>query len=308
LAAAATVTNYLGAFAAPVPFCYSLAVNAGDTVVWVNAVPSYEGTSHVESYGGEFNSPPLAAGDVFSYTFTNAGFYAYRTGVWYDSPAGTVAVASWTSAPPAIAINSPVEGELIRYAYAFPVLTTVASANNVAEIQYFANSALVGVATNPAYGTFWLPASATLAPPGAYVLQARAVYRQGVDGWSQPITLSLSPYDGVLYGPRVLPTGEFLLTCSQLPLPECCPLWLVRSESLENLLLTNVTTVLRVNSWGVFVDEGARGAGLTQAFYAILRGPPGPIGAAALRKPGSTTPTAAVATQQAPAATWTFTW
>jgi hypothetical protein len=197
LAAAAAVTNYLGGFAAPVPFCYSLAVNAGDTVVWVNAVPSYEGTSHVESYGGEFNSPPLAAGDVFSYTFTNAGYYAYRTGVWYDSPAGTVAVAPWTSAPPAIAINSPVEGEVIRKFDAFPVLATVASADNVAEIQYFANSALVGVATNPAYGTFWLPASATLAAPGAYVLEARAVYRQGGDAWSQPITLSLSPYDGV---------------------------------------------------------------------------------------------------------------
>ena len=262
--AAATLTNYLGFVPGTMPFWYNLAINAGDTLVWVQPSYSYQGTNQVESYGGEFKSPPLAPGDVFSYTFTNPGNYAYRAGLFHDSPAGTVAVAAWTNAPPAITLNSPVQGAVIPSS-PWPVLATVATAENVAEIEYYANSALVGVSTNAAVGIWW---SYDAAGQAAYVLQARAVYRQGGDAWSQPITVWFSP-SIVLYGARVLPTGQFLVSCSLgFGPPDVGSFQIARSESP---LLTNATNVVQVYSSGVFVDEGLPGAGLGQAFYALIR-------------------------------------
>ena len=94
---------------------YSLAVYAGDTVVWVDPNPggatNYVATNYVESYGGEWGSGPLRPGDQFSFTFTNPGFFAYRT---VDaSMSGTVTVLAWTGAPPAVAINTPVDGATV---------------------------------------------------------------------------------------------------------------------------------------------------------------------------------------------------
>ena len=107
---AATITNVLVSRWWPQ---YSLAVNAGDTVVWLNEQPLYLGTNYVESYGGEWKSPWLNPGDSFSFTFTNPGFYAYRTGCHGEGSQplpGTVAVAAWTNAPPAVTIDTPVAG------------------------------------------------------------------------------------------------------------------------------------------------------------------------------------------------------
>ena len=110
-APAATITNYLSRNGVQ----SWLNINVGDTVVWVNQQPSFLGTNFVESYSGEWSSPAMVnVGDSFSFTFTNAGFYAYRTGVsGYGGTKGlpgTVTVNGWTGAPPAVTILTPLDG------------------------------------------------------------------------------------------------------------------------------------------------------------------------------------------------------
>ena len=53
-----------------------LNVNVGDTVTWVNDLPA-GGTQSVT--GGVLDSPDLAPGNTFSYTFTGPGTYAYQS-------------------------------------------------------------------------------------------------------------------------------------------------------------------------------------------------------------------------------------
>ena len=78
----------------------NVSVNTGDTVVWVNAF-GY-GPDYVESYEGDWKSPPLDAGASFSVTFINPGFYAYRTSesAYTGRTSGTVTVSGWTNQPP----------------------------------------------------------------------------------------------------------------------------------------------------------------------------------------------------------------
>jgi len=163
-ARAAVVTNYLYDLTYYFWPTYSLSVNTGDTVVWVNNLPEYLGSNYVESYGGEWKSPVLGPGGSFSFTFTRPGFYAYRTGIPISgaNASGTVTVSAWTGAPPAITINSPVDGTFIGGLNL--VQASAANAANLAEVQYFANSALVGTATNAPYAVWWLP------PQGRYEL------------------------------------------------------------------------------------------------------------------------------------------
>lgn len=65
-----------GAVTAAVPFNpASLTVSVGDTVIWLNT----DSTSHtVTSDTGAFDSGFLTPGDRWSYTFTQAGTYAYH--------------------------------------------------------------------------------------------------------------------------------------------------------------------------------------------------------------------------------------
>ncbi len=123
-APAATITNYLAFRVAPGPQWdqQSIAINVGDTIVWVNqqAAPP---TNYVESYGGQWRGALPNPGDSFAFTFTNAGFYAYRTGLLvspdegFSVVAGTITVSDWTDAPPAVTINSPMDGALLPAAW-----------------------------------------------------------------------------------------------------------------------------------------------------------------------------------------------
>jgi hypothetical protein len=82
-APAATVTNYMvsgNGFTQVQWLHYYLAVNVGDTVVWLNQQQSPP-TNYVASYAGDWSSPVLGPGESFAFTFTNAGFFAYRTGI-----------------------------------------------------------------------------------------------------------------------------------------------------------------------------------------------------------------------------------
>ncbi len=222
-APAATITNYLTlrvAFGDPWDQ-QSLAINAGDTVVWVNqqAVPA---TNYVESYGGEWRGALPNPGDSFAFTFTNAGFYAYRTGLQSGvglSVVGTITVSACTDEPPAVTINSPVDGAVFPMAvFVRPgligsrlVQASVADPDNVARIQYFVNSNLVGTAASPPYGILW-----TNAQEGEFLLTAKALDRRGVETVSKSVRV-LSLAAPSVWGPHVLPGRRVLLFFSGWP-------------------------------------------------------------------------------------------
>ncbi len=105
----------------------------GDTVVWLNKA----GANYVQSYGGEWSSPTLNPGDSFSFTFTNAGFYAYRTGVACGPGQlmpGTITVDAWTGAPPAVTIITPLDGSVF-YSEPDGVQASVTNAEDIVQIQ-----------------------------------------------------------------------------------------------------------------------------------------------------------------------------
>ena len=241
---------------------YSLAVYSGDTIVWVNPNPGSP-TNYVESYGGEWKSGPLRPGDQFSFTFTNPGFYAYRT--VDPSMAGTVTVLAWTGAPPAVAINTPVDGATV------PGGTWVqASATNTADlmsIEFYANSDFIGVATNSPYMVAW-----GTSLQAQYILTAKATDREGRVTWSPPVRIIGGPPNGV-WGPRRLPTGEMLFFYSVVPFEAGA--YLAASDNPGSLRFscsgghTNIHLV-EVSSQGAFVDESVRGGAVPRRFYAAV--------------------------------------
>jgi hypothetical protein len=253
-AGAATITNYLRQY-----WLYALTINVGDSIVWVNEQTS-PSTNYVESYGGEWKSPTLYYGDSFSYTFTNAGFYAYRTGQSYPftGAPGTITVNGWLNAPPAVTINTPVEG------FVFPPLTghtvtlqaSVTNADNFPLIEYFANSNLIAVATNPPYSVQW-----TSPPAGPYEIVATATDLSGNATTSAPVNV-LVGREACLWGTRVLPGGKALFFFN----PFFAPAYTVFGSS-DNLGSNFVANFISFSP-GVFVDETAPAA--PSRFYRAL--------------------------------------
>jgi len=147
---ATTITNYLE----DCWYCwlYSLTVYAGDTVVWVNSGLGWP-TNYVESYGGEWSSGPLLPGDQFSFTFTKPGFFAYRT--LEPELSGTVTVMGWTDAPPAVAINMPMDGAVVPWQWGIRVLASATNTADLVSIEFYANADSIGVATNSPYTVLW---------------------------------------------------------------------------------------------------------------------------------------------------------
>jgi plastocyanin len=260
-AAGATITNNLVS-ASPWQQ-YALAVNAGDTVVWVNQHPADQGSNYVESCGGDWKSPMLNTGDSFAYAFTNAGFYAYRTGsgvAFY----GTVTVNASRIASPSVTINTPVDGSILLSGVPGLVQASVANMQPLAEIEYFAGAAggtnSIGTGTAAPYGIQW-----TNPVPGPCVLLARAVDESGRATWSNPVQVT---FDDTfrLWGARVLRSGQFLtfFNCYGGG-PRAGYADLLGSS--DELSPSTGTNVAGLTSPGVFVDENASGMPGASRFY-----------------------------------------
>jgi len=262
-APAATITNYLSRDGVQ----YWLNINVGDTVVWVNQQPLFLGTNFVESYGGEWSSPPMVnVGDSFSFTFTNTGFYAYRTGVsGYGGTKGlpgTVTVNGWTGAPPAVTILTPLDGSFFSPNTLQVVQAWATNMDNITQMQYFAGTNLIGIGTaganlpfSPQYAAAW-----SNLPQGQYALVAKAIDNAGVVTSSQPVTITIVPYYAV-WGARRLPTGEMLFFYDAIPVQN------MLVEGFDNLWLTRTVLGAYVRSPGVFVDETVRQAPVASRFY-----------------------------------------
>jgi len=261
---ATTITNYLE----DCWYCwlYSLTVYAGDTVVWVNPNPGWP-TNYVESYGGEWSSGPLLPGDQFSFTFTKPGFFAYRT--LEPELSGTVTVMGWTDAPPAVAINMPMDGAVVPWQWGIRVLASATNTADLVSIEFYANADSIGVATNSPYTVLW---GAGL--QAQYVLRAKATDREGKVTWSPPVRVNGGPSTGV-WGPRRLPGGEMLVFYNNVP--RVGPSSLVATDSpslLHGPCSRGYTYLLSVylSGPGVFVDKSVRGGAVPRRFYAIFGG------------------------------------
>jgi len=270
MAEATTVTNYLN-YSSFYGWQYSLGVNVGDTVVWVNQWPTNSGTNYVESYGGEWASGPLNSGDTFSFSFTNAGFFAYHTRA-PNRPgrtAGTITVVGWTDAPPAVTINTPLDGAVISFD--IRVQASVTNPATIAQIEYFADSDLIGTATNWPFAIQWL----RWFQHGRYSVVAKAMDRQGSVTWSQPINV-IEGSDFNIWGPRLLPTGELLFFYNAIPSGTAGYL----AESDRPSFLRDICSPITYTNWslgevsfpGVFVDESVRGGAAQMRFYGIVAG------------------------------------
>jgi len=251
---AATVTNILG-LGGGVVF-YDLAINVGDTVVWTNQQLNSFGTNFVESYGGEWKSPPLLLGDSFAFTFTNVGRFVYRTGERSYPKAGIVTVRGWAGVPPPVTINSPVDGS--RHTTEILLQATATNQEDVVAMDYFANSQLIDTATNPPFTLRWLPAG------GDYVLTARATTQAGSVTWSDPVHVA-AHFDLEVWGASILPTGEFLFHYVSHGTGGNIGLW-----TSDSVLLTNRSLLNDVYNPGVYVDETVRGQGVGQRYYRVI--------------------------------------
>src|SRR5437899_6875985 len=266
---AATLTNYLND--SPYWLYHSLVVNVGDTIVWVNQQDVHLGTNYIESFGGEFKSPLMNTGDSFSFRFTNAGFYAYRTGLQKSHPTpgaeatvGTITVNAWTGSPPAVTLNAPLNGSVLSLDM-WLVQASATNADNLAQIDYFANSSLIGTATNPPFIIQWgVPYQSE--PYLTYTITAKATDPQGAATWSEPVNITVAKNE-VLWGPQVLPTGELLFHYNGSIFTD----FIVASDSL---MFTNNAQLAGFEHSGVFIDEAVRGGGFAERFYKIVYGPP----------------------------------
>jgi hypothetical protein len=266
--AAATITNYL---TDPVWQQYSMAVNAGDTVVWLNQQPAAAGSNYVGSFGGEWESPSLGPGDSFSYTFTNPGFYAYSTGLGGPSigvrpgPGGSlfgvVTVNAPTDAPPLVTISTPVDGAVLSPVVPGLVQASGLTAGAFATVEYFANATLIGIATNFPYGIQW-----TTSLQGPYLLTAKAIDWHGTATWARPANVTVGPALAV-WGARVLPTGEPVFFYSAFPVT--ADLFYCVAFADAPPLQPYYFLPPLVSSPGVFVDESYLGSGKPCRFYGL---------------------------------------
>ncbi len=243
---ATTLTNNLSSL------LYTLVVNVGDTVVWLN--PSV-GTNYVESLDGSWTSGTLQQGESFALTFSDPGFYPYRTSF---STFGVVTVRAWTDAPPAVTLNIPMDGLVIGVSS--PLRASTTNDENIAKMEFFANSLPIGIATNaPFIIPAWFPTNY-----GPSVLQAKATDRQGGVTWSSSVTVTRGRPFGV-WGPRLLSSGQILFFYNAIQGSRGASYYLARSEMP---VLTNLTLLRVVASPGVFVDERPV-AGALCRFYVI---------------------------------------
>jgi sulfur relay (sulfurtransferase) complex TusBCD TusD component (DsrE family) len=148
--------------------------------------------------GESFSSPYL-----FAWTNVSAGNYTLRARALYDGSnpidSGIVSV-SVTNPPPAITLTSPVS-DSTNYAPATLTLAANVTANghNVAKVQFFNDTNLVGEATSSPYSFTW-----TNVPAGNYTLGAQLIYDGSSTLASDPVSVTIldlpSPWESMDIG------------------------------------------------------------------------------------------------------------
>jgi hypothetical protein len=153
--------------------------------------------------------------------------------------------------PTAVSITNYLDGSILSPVSPALVRASVASAQPAAQIQYFANSALIGTGASPPFGILW-----TNSAQEPYVLAAKAIDQQGTATWSKPINVAVgSPFQ--VWGLRVLPGGQvlFYYNCYEPPGLGRSPYYGVGYA--DDVLFTNNYVKPEIPLWapGMFVDE-----------------------------------------------------
>src|SRR5438105_513375 len=135
----------------PVP---NISVNVGDTITWAKQFPGDPAAYRVESYTGEFQSPPITT-NVFYFSFNQPGTFYFRAyGLVMDPriTSGTITVLPWSNGPPDITLTTPVEG--FWFVQGGPVTlqtSTSESLSNGLQLEYFAGIKSLGAARPAPY-------------------------------------------------------------------------------------------------------------------------------------------------------------
>src|SRR6266436_5181962 len=177
-----------------------LSINAGDTVVWSN---QNNRLPPIQSYDGKWQSPSNEYSS-FAFTFTNAGFSAYKFGAF---EAGTITVLPWTNSPPAISINFPTDGFNFNGIYCFPILASLADGvSNIVRVDYYGDEYFLGSASSAPYRVDVVSQLQTGFNGGMRSLVAKAFDDQGSEIDSAPVKIfidSLWNQNGNLSYPRL---------------------------------------------------------------------------------------------------------
>jgi len=159
-------------------------------------------------------------------------------------------------------INMPAEGSILGTNGYNVLQATATNGVEIVSIDYFANSQVIGTATNPPFWIQWWPEAL---PQRDVVLQARTTDAGGSIAWSPSVHATLGP-TFYLWGGRTLPTGEFLFFYNAIPGGATHALGAVNTLSFFQTY-TYLTDVI----WsGVYVDEAVRGGAIPERFYAIV--------------------------------------
>lgn len=185
-----------------------LRIDAGDSITWINHL---SGSNAVISYSTAWRGGVLTNyGDTVSAVFSLPGEFPYAT---TGSGYGLVTVAGWTDAPPAVELNWPIDGFVFGgFPYRIQLQATVRlAATNVAAVDFWADTNLIGRATNGPYDVLWEgdPSSGLIAP-GEYRVRALVTEVGGRQYQSSSVRVAVRNGGGALSLPRRLPDGSFM--------------------------------------------------------------------------------------------------
>ena len=261
-------------------------INTGDAVRWFNADKASiqdgctgTGNSYrCEGYLGEWRSPWICIpfdcldADSFTFTFDRAGTYVYRTFIGTCNRSldlgtivgvGTITVKSRTNNPPAITLNSPIEGFQFSVDSGIFMLASVTNqSEDVAAVEFFANDILLGDVFQPPYRL-----GRRITQPGIYSLTAQVTDGAGNVATSEPVTITVLsdwPIPTRIFSSQRLANGAFL--CHYVA-PSENRYSLRTTETLGGPLVSGAWTF----GPGTFLDTNAPNSSMR--FYRIVFAP-----------------------------------
>lgn len=162
------------------------------------------GTVHFEFVGGSVSFPFLAAlGSYDTYRSVTSALVRLDQGLQvarlvvdnsYGFDLDYFRVVATTSAPPFVAMSSPIPGQTFAAGMNVPLTATASDPDgSVAKVEYVADGIAVAEATNAPYAVSWRPPTA-----GLFTLAARATDNVGLMATSAPVTITFA--SGLLLG------------------------------------------------------------------------------------------------------------
>jgi plastocyanin len=168
-------------------------IKVGDTVLWTNLDTVFHNTLSGSNGvpDGKWSCPLFGNGGSFAFTFTNTapGLYNYFCAPHFSiGMVGSITVHA-ANVPPTVTVTNPVNGATFLAGANILMQATASDVDgHVVRVDFFANSALVGSATNAPYSATLLSAAA-----GSYALSAVAVDDAGASSTPSVVNIVVQP-------------------------------------------------------------------------------------------------------------------